>query len=489
MQLRSVTSKAARVAAVLAVAGLVFTVPTATEAQAGAVATSKYVSVSPTRLLDTRIGLGAPKALPAVGSMVDLKVTGVGGVPATGVTAVTLNVTVTDPQSSGYVQVLPTGSGAAGKSSNINVYGLGQTAANVVTVPVGTGGKVSLYDVAGGHLIADVQGYFVQTGATSDGRYVAVTPTRLLDSRDRTGMASLAPTNPGDVKNCSDFGSWSDANTWFWKYFPSFGDVAKLDGNNDRIPCESLPGNPGHVVQVPGPDPFPMPRAGATIKLQVTGRGGVPTAGVSSVALTVTATGSAAAGYVQVVPTAGSTALGSTSNVNVTGPGQTVANLVIVPLGTGGTVQLYNSSGTDIIADVVGYFTNASAASSDAGLFVPLTPGRLADTRSGAIASAGSETTLTPAGRAGLPTSDMSAIFLNVTATGTTGAGYLQVFPTGRGTRGASSSVNYTGAGQTVATAAVAGLGNAGKLSVYTPTQTHVILDVAGYFTTGSSLG
>ena len=477
-----------RTVAMLAAAALVVVVPAPTQAQA-AVATSKYVSVAPVRLLDTRVGLGAAKTRPAAGAMVTLKVTGVGGVPSTGVTAVTLNVTVTEPRTVGYVQVLPTGSDTAGDSSNINVYKTGQTVANLVTVPVGTGGRITLYDVAGGHLIADVQGYFIQTTTSSEGRYQAVAPTRLLDSRDRTGLPSLLPSNPGDVRNCGDFSSWSSANTWFWTYYPHYGDVSKLDQNDDLIPCESLAGNPGRVVKVQGPDLYPMPKAKTAIKLKVTGAGGVPASGVSSVALTVTATGSAGAGYVQVVPTGSSTALGTTSNVNLTGKGQTVANLVLVPLGSGGTVQLYNSSGTDILADVVGYFTSAGAAASSEGLFVPLDPSRLSDTRDGRIAAARSETTLAPAGRAGLPSDGMSAVFLNVTATGTTGPGYLQVFPTGQASPGGSSSVNYTSSGQTVATSAIGGLGVSGKLSVYTPTRTHVILDVAGYFTQESGAG
>lgn len=52
------------------------------------------------------------------------------------------------------------------------------------------------------------------------------------------------PANPGDTKNCGDFGSWAAANAWFQTYYPYYGDVAKLDGNNDGVPCESLPGAP-----------------------------------------------------------------------------------------------------------------------------------------------------------------------------------------------------------------------------------------------------
>lgn len=50
--------------------------------------------------------------------------------------------------------------------------------------------------------------------------------------------------NPGDVKNCPDFATYKEAKEWFDKYYDLYGDVAKLDKNNNGIPCESLPGAP-----------------------------------------------------------------------------------------------------------------------------------------------------------------------------------------------------------------------------------------------------
>ena len=49
--------------------------------------------------------------------------------------------------------------------------------------------------------------------------------------------------NPGDSKNCTDFRSWGEAQAWFLKYYPLYGDIAKLDGNNDMDACENLPGH------------------------------------------------------------------------------------------------------------------------------------------------------------------------------------------------------------------------------------------------------
>jgi hypothetical protein len=58
------------------------------------------------------------------------------------------------------------------------------------------------------------------------------------------GGSGGQPGNPGDTKNCSDFSTWAQAQSWFNTYFPQYGDVAKLDQDNDGTACESLPGAP-----------------------------------------------------------------------------------------------------------------------------------------------------------------------------------------------------------------------------------------------------
>ncbi len=52
------------------------------------------------------------------------------------------------------------------------------------------------------------------------------------------------PGNPGDAVNCGDFLRWVDAQAWFDRYFPYYGDVARLDADGDLIACESRPGAP-----------------------------------------------------------------------------------------------------------------------------------------------------------------------------------------------------------------------------------------------------
>ena len=80
---------------------------------------------------------------------------------------------------------------------------------------------------------------------------------------------------------------------------------------------------------------------------------GLPS-GTTAVALNVTVTNPTAAGNLTVYP--GGLALPDTSNLNYV-PGETIANMVVVPLGPANTVTFYNSAGTiDVIADVLGYY-------------------------------------------------------------------------------------------------------------------------------------
>jgi hypothetical protein len=147
--------------------------------------TGTFQPVQPTRLMDTRTGLGVAKAKVGADRTVTLQVTGKGGVPATGVTAVVMNVTATNPTASTYISVYPNGT-ARTSASNLNVVA-GRTAPNLVVVPV-VNGKVSFYNRAGSvDLIADVSGYFTDEATGSTHR--PLTPTRFMDTRTVLGVA------------------------------------------------------------------------------------------------------------------------------------------------------------------------------------------------------------------------------------------------------------------------------------------------------------
>ncbi|MCB1261814.1 MAG: hypothetical protein KDB33_15710, partial [Acidimicrobiales bacterium] len=72
-------------------------------------------------------------------------------------------------------------------ASNLN-WPAGDTRPNLVTVKVGAGGKVSLFNNAGSvHVIADVVGWYDTGTAVSGDLFTPLAPARILDSRDGTG--------------------------------------------------------------------------------------------------------------------------------------------------------------------------------------------------------------------------------------------------------------------------------------------------------------
>jgi hypothetical protein len=120
-----------------------------------------FGALVPSRLLDTRTGNGAPKSAVLAGRTLVVQVAGRGGVPASGVAAVVLNVTVTAPTRSGAVTVYADGS-ALPSTSNLN-FVAGQTVPNLVVARLGADGKVDLHVAGSGsvQLIADVSGYLL----------------------------------------------------------------------------------------------------------------------------------------------------------------------------------------------------------------------------------------------------------------------------------------------------------------------------------------
>ena len=382
-------------------------------------AAGRFIPVAPNRILDTRSGVGASGRLATQASLHlpvvnQLPSADPRNVPAQA-TAVVLNVTATDTQGGGYVQVIPTGRGQIGASSNLNVTGANQTIANLVIVPVGDAGRVTLFADIATHLIADVYGYFLPTdAATSAGRFVPIGPNRALDTRD---------------------------------------------GGN-RL------------------------GAGTAIQLPLRGRAGLPGSGISAVVLNVTAT-DAAPGYVQVVPTEGLTPLGATSTLNIDRPGRTIAALTIVPLGAGGSVSLFSSSPTHLIADVVGYITDESVPPGSDGLFVPLSPARHLDTRNSRPVAPGSVLTVRFNGALDgrVPTVGVGAVFLNLTVTQSAAAGFLHAYPAQQVRPGSASNLNVSGPGQTIANASITALGSGGGISFFSESGTHLLADVGGYFT------
>ncbi|WP_433302143.1 choice-of-anchor D domain-containing protein [Actinoplanes sp. CA-030573] len=387
-----------------------------------------YYPVAPARVLDTRSGVGAPAAKLGTQKTLDLQVTGRGGVPSTGVSAVVLNVTVTGSTAGSFLTVYPTGA-ARPTASSIN-FAKGWTGANSVTVGVGTGGKVRIYNEYGAtHVIADVVGFYaanssvIPAAGNTDADFYPFTPERWVDTR-------------------------------------ADGDAGRL-GNGDYY--------------------------------QLGWDFGEFNSYVRAVAVNITAVSPNGSGYLSAWN--GNTgAFPKTSTLNYTS-GRNVPNMAIVPtspcnetwcdasgipmIGVINTNTSSATSTTHLIVDIVGVYDNATPG--DGLRFQPITPVRITDTRNGLgyAKALGAGVTANVTAPASVAQAD--ALAFNVTGVKPTANTYLTLWPNGV-TRPTASNLNPA-KGQTVANAAIVGLGANKGFSIYNYVgTTDVLVDVNGTF-------
>ncbi len=400
---------------------------------------SVYTAVTPTRICDTRPASPANQctghALAPQGTW-DVQVTGSFGaatVPASA-TSVVINLTAVNGSAGSFVTAYPAGGGRP-NSSNLN-FPPHANVPNLVTVRVGSGGKVTIYNDQGAvDMIADLAGYYAPaagpTATTGFGHFVPVPPTRLLDSR-------LDGSNP------------------LW---PSHGPLG--EGQTRQV----------QVYGYPGGNPVP--------------------AGATAVVLNATVEGPSRGSYLTVSPDGSYSGLPPSSNLNY-GPGQTIANRVIVPIPADGKIDLYNSLGTtSVILDVNGWFLSPNDPATAGNYFVALPPLRVMDTRPsdqvGPVTSPVGQSPLTvqlagqgmiPAlGGAGSPT----AVVMNVTAVAPTNGSYIEVYPAEP--RPTASDLNFA-PGENLPNQTIVQLSPSGTVQVFNSIgSADVIFDVAGYFT------
>ena len=378
---------------------------------------SRFVPLdNPTRLLDTRNGIGVPAGKRPPNSNLVVPVRGHAGIPNDpSVQAVVMNVTAVDATGPGYVQVLPTG--VPGDYSNLNTDTTGQTIPNLTVVPIGADGSVTIYTQGGAHLLADVSGYFVASGATKGGRYVAAPrPVRIFDSRGAVGTPAgllVAGTTvtvnpylvvpPGAASAVVMNVTAVSAGEWgFITAYPTgrpLPDASNLNmvrrgqviANQVIVPvgpagtvdlttsvnthlivdvlgyftADSQPSSTsGLYVPVPphrardsrlGYPQAVKPVDQDSVEVGVVARGAVPATGVSAVLMNVTATMAEGSGFVMTYASEDSAPLASTLNYDHTG--QTIANSAVVKVG-GGFVTFQNVAGKAfLLADTFGYFT------------------------------------------------------------------------------------------------------------------------------------
>ncbi len=380
-----------------------------------------FTPVDPVRILDTRDGTGvAEQRIGPLGArqIIEVDVTGVGGVPDSGAGAVVLNVTVTEAPGEGYVTVYPCGAGRP-LASNVN-FRRGVNVANQVTAKVGRDGRVCMYASSQTQLVADVSGWYSDDFASVPGFfYEQLTPARIIDTRDGTGLGSRA-----------------------------IGQMAQ----------------------------------GEIVAITIPGAGGVPAdADVRAATMNVTVTGATEAGYISVFPC--DQARPTVSNVNFDPSNPTVANLATSRTSSTEQVCFYASVATDLVVDIQGYFSpnpNVVFTGLTPVRVLDTRDGTGIIGSRPARAGRGSVIELQVAGQNGVP-ADAKAVMLNVTITEASGRGYVTAWPCGR-IRPVASFLNFV-RGVDQANLTPVRIGDGGKVCLYVNEGTEVVADLNGFYT------
>jgi hypothetical protein len=193
-------------------------------------------------------------------------------------------------------------------------------------------------------------------------------------------------------------------------------------------------------------------------------------------------------GYITIWPAGQHTPVASTLN---SWDGRIVANAAVVPAGTAGAVSFFASDAVDLTVDITGYFIETDGSSGYR--FFPMTPCRVADTRSDqgktgpygppTFSAASSRVYPMPQSPCGIPSAAV-AYSLNVTALTPGRLAYLTVWQTGQPMPVAS--VISAGKASAVASAALIPAGAGGAISVFSSDATDLIIDINGYFADAS---
>jgi hypothetical protein len=308
----------------------------------------------------------------------------------------------------------------------------GEVVANNVIAPISPEGTVCFYSSVGTDFVVDIAGWFPgSAGSGATDPFVGLLPERRVDTRSGLG---------------------------------------------------------GRSSQVTADSPLVVSVAGVDAKLP----DGTPTSvpsDAAAVAVNVTVTQASGQGFATVWPCGTNFPLASNVNYQSLYP---TGNGVVAPVGPDGTICIYTNRPAHVIVDLVGYFDGAVTDVP----FVAATPTRLVDTRIGVgapLATVGPAAPLRVAVRGAelaggsgdpmLVPDDATAVAMNLTIVNPSGPGYGTVWPCGS-KRPVASNINFV-AGRTRANSVIAPIGADGTVCIFVLKDSHVVVDVAGWFRGG----
>jgi len=473
-----------------------------------------YNAIQPYRVVDTRPGTGTPYSGETLGpgQSLTVQVAGVGGVPDSGAEAVVINVTALDATTYGVISVYPAGAGQPA-TSTVN-SGPGQIIPNQDIVELSSSGRITITNGAGSvDVIVDVSGWYTSggSGATSGSPFNVLAPTRVVDTRAGTGtpysgdtlpaeqtlrirLAGLAgiPTSGANavVMNTTVTNTGSDGDLVVWPE-----DGAKTTTSETNWGQGQTTGN--LVVMGLGADgaveAYDDSTGSVDVVIDLGGYFGSAPSGALPLVGSVSPANGPNGGGTQITITG--TNLTGTESVSVGGSPATSVTVnsstsitAVTPAGTSGfaDVVVTTATGTSGAMGSDGFLYEAP------GAYHPLTPQRLADTRtdsgfaeSGQAPGPGQTMDVQVAGADEVPSSGVAAVILNVTVAAPTAGSFITVFPAGVAVPDAST-MDFQ-AGQTQADLVEVALGRNGEVSVYNAAGwTQVIIDVEGWYDASS---
>ncbi len=278
-----------------------------------------------------------------------------------------------------------------------------------------------------------------------------------------------------------------------WK-LPAPASAGPAGAYTAQTPCRLFDTRDSHAQLCQGAQaPVQAPvGANGTLRVKVTGVNGVPD-NATAVAINLTGVDASGPTYVTSYPDAQSRPLASSLNLTTPAP---LANFLVVTVGAGGYIDLYNFSGTtDLLADLQGYFA------PNAGLpYAPVAPCRVFDTRgidppasacanpptvAKAPVGAGAVLKVKVAGVGSIPTG-VSAVGINLTGVDATNPTFVTAYPDGAN-RPLARSLNLSDANP-AANFQMVTVSPDGYIDVYNLTGTvDLLADVQGYVATTAS--
>lgn len=431
-----------------------------------------FTPVTPCRIIDTRnaaagiMNAGQSRGFSGKAS----SYTGQGGAASscnlpnsTNTAAIVVNFTVVGPATGGYITVFPGDAAFVPLAATLN-FNAGDVKGNNAVLKLnqtGSGVDFGIYTTSTTHIVADVVGYYAKPVAVplvslnADLVFTPVTPCRIVDTRSASAGILTAGSTRG-------FRGWGD-------YLIAGNSFTAQGGSSTTC--------------------------------------GIPT-GTNTAAIVVnfTSVSPQTGGYITAYPGDTTQPLAATLNFNA---GDIKGNNAVLKLnqtGSGNHFNVYSTSTTHLVGDVVGYYAAPNAQFSYMALgvlsadlvYTPVTPCRIIDTRS---ATAGMMTAGTTRGffgwngtyaaqggsasNCGLPFSyNNAALVVNFTVVSPTTGGYISAYPGDAATVPLAATLNFN-AGDVKGNNAILKLNQTGTgadFGIYTTSATHIVADVVGYY-------